>query len=117
MKSISCFLGIATLVFAGTVSAQVGHAGCSARDPDAHRAYLILDQSARSDLFREALKTLTRPESVAVSAMKGDYTRVGANAERHPLAYVFTDAGPARQFEDPAEFARAVHALLPCPRP
>ena len=116
MKSPRQFLGIAILAFAGEATAQASQAGCSARDPDAHRAYLVLDQSVRSDSFREILKTLTRPESVAVNTMKGDYSRAGTNAERHPLAYVFADAGPARKFDDPAEFARAVNSLTPCPR-
>lgn len=101
---------------ATAVAAPTGQAGCNAQDPDASRAYLVLDQSARSDPFRAALKTLVRPGLVAVNTMKGDHSRAGTNAEQHPLAYVFTNAGPALQFDDPAEFARVVNALTPCPR-
>lgn len=116
MKSNPHCLALAMSLAAGSAMAQPTKADCAAAgDTAAYRAYLILDQSRKSDAFREALKNLHRPDLVAFNTMKGDFSRVGANAERHPLAFVYGDSGTLRKIEDPTEFVRVLNGFIPCP--
>lgn len=106
----------ANRVSAGTVEARPGLDGCAGDGNRAHTAYLILDQSERSAVFKEAMKNVARPDLVAVNFVRGDFSGVGPNAERHPLVYVFEGGANARQVRDSDEFVRVVNQLSACSR-
>lgn len=101
------------------VAAQTAGADCQSTAPGAYpgayKGYVILDQSPRSDAFLKVLRTLARPDLVAINRIKGDYSRIKISAERHPAAYIITEAGTALQVNNPADFVRRMNALAPCP--
>lgn len=115
MNRLLMFLAPAFPFAAGAPAARAAAAGCeTAARPGAYKGYVILDQSPRSDAFQKTLRTLARPDLVAINRVKGNYSRIKVSAERHPVAYIITDAGTALPVKDAVDFVRRMNALAPC---
>ena len=108
-------LTLPMLLAPGAVAAPPARADCAAATaPAAYQGYVILDQSPQSDAFLKAIRTLARPDLVAINRVKGDYSRIKISAERHPAAYVILESGTALLVKNPADFVRRMNALAPC---
>ena len=109
------FLLVCALSFpCANVHSQPETVTCSGTRAPAYTAYLILDQSENSAAFKKAMNEVARPDLLAVNFVKGDFTKVGPNAERHPLVYVFDKPAGSTQLHDPASFVRMVNLLSSC---
>ncbi len=107
-------LACALSLSCANVQSQPGQIVCTGSGAPEYTAYLILDQSEKSAAFKRAMKEVTRPDLLAVNFVKGDFTKVGPNAERHPLVYVFDTPARPTQVDDPAVFVRMVNLLSTC---
>ena len=96
----------------GTAAAPLPSADrAAASRPAAYKAYVILDQSAKSDAFLQALKELTHPDLVAVNRLRRDHSGIKVSAGRHPLAYLLPASGVPELVIHPAQFVKRVNAL------
>ncbi len=112
MRFLPVFVGICFV--ANSAIAQPSTIDCGTQT--GYKAYLILDQSLRSDAFRDALKKVANPDRIALNFVKGDFSGVGTNAERHPLVFVYDKPGAPRKIDSPAEFVKFMNSDNGCGR-